>query len=355
MSADPILSTLSNLVSLYDGITEPETDHAMTVLLPAKIAKQLKLPETATIATQANIPNSLFVTYHSELIQQFTKLLGAQGSVSTIRVQYPGHIKTSGFEKQLLQTLCPQNGLIRFLEAKPATTRYLYCHVTYTAEADEKRMGIVSFIINETTKVTPIGIGDALFWKADRLPVEDPQAVSEAFLADFSQAIESTAARQIAANIENWRLKLDRAKARDEERLKTYYGTMIQEIQRRSRSEAGRLRQSRDAEDGDNLRELERITATAGELDRKLADLQERYALKVDASLYSVLIIELPTIHLQCELVRKKVKRHVTAIWNPFTKVVEPLCCERTGIPVREFYLDDSTAQIVSPTAWQQK
>jgi hypothetical protein len=116
MSADPILSTLSNLVSLYDGITEPETDHAMTVLLPAKIAKQLKLPETATIATQANIPNSLFVTYHSELIQQFTKLLGARGSVSTIRVQYPGHIKTSGFEKQLLQTLCPQNGLIRFLE-----------------------------------------------------------------------------------------------------------------------------------------------------------------------------------------------------------------------------------------------
>lgn len=347
MSADPILSTLSNLVSLYDGITEPETDHAMTVLLPAKIAKQLKLPETATISTQANIPNSLFVTYHSELIQQFTKLLGARGSVSTIRVQYPGHIKTSGFEKQLLQTLCPQNGLIRFLEAKPATTRYLYCHVTYTAEADEKRMGIVSFIINETTKVTPIGIGDALFWKADRFPVEDPQAVSEAFLADFSQAIESTAARQIAANIENWRLKLDRAKARDQERLKTYYGTMIQEIQRRSRS--------RDAEDGDNLRELERITATAGELDRKLADLQERYALKVDASLYSVLIIELPTIHLQCELVRKKVKRHVTAIWNPFTKVVEPLCCERTGIPVREFYLDDSTAQIVSPTAWQQK
>ncbi|MCU0550166.1 MAG: hypothetical protein MUC48_12520 [Leptolyngbya sp. Prado105] len=347
MSSDPILATLSNLVSLYEGIAETEDEHVMTVLLPAEIAKQLKLPETATISTQANVPDSLFVTYHSDLVQQFAALLGARGTVSAIAVQYDGYLKTTGFEKQVAQVLRPQNGLIRFREAMPATTRYLWCHVTYTAEADEKRVGMVSFIINETTKVTPINIGDALFWKSDQVPITNPEAIEPRSLAELPALIERAAATQVKDSLANWQLKLGRAKARDEERLRTYYGTMGQEIQNRIRS--------RQLEGEDKARELSRLAATTQELERKLADLQERYALKVDASLYSVLVIELPTVHLQCELVRKKIKRPITAVWNPFTKAIEPLCCERTGVPVEEFYLDDAAAQIIAPGAWHQK
>mgnify|MGYP001301525198 CR=1 FL=1 len=347
MSSDPLLGTLSNLVSLYGGITEDEDEHVMTILLPAAISNQLKLAETVTITTQANVPNSLFVTYHSDLVQQFSALLAQRGTVSAMSIQYEGYLKTTGFEKQLVQALRPQNGLIRLLVAKPETTRYLWCHVAYTAEADEKRVGMVSFIINETTKVTPISIGDALFWKSDQLPVANPAAFSERSLKIITPLIERTAGQQVKANLENWRMKLGRAKARDEERLKTYYSTMGQEIQNRIRS--------RRLEGEDRDRELARFTATNQELDRKLADLQERYALKVDASLYSVLVIELPTVHLECELVRKQRKRNITAVWNPFTKVIEPLCCERTGVPVEEFYLDDSAAQIIAPAAWHPK
>jgi hypothetical protein len=346
MSSDPILATLSNLVSLYDGIAEDEDEHVMTVLLPEAIAQQLKLPESSTIATQANIPDSVFISYHSELIQQFSTLLGQRGSVSAIAIQYEGYLKSTGFEKQLLQTLRPQNGLIRLLESKTATTRYLWCHIAYTAEADEKRVGMVSFMINELTRVTPIEIGDALFWKSDQIPVTNPEAISGRSLQDLIPLIERTAAQQVKVNLENWQMKLGRAKARDEERLNAYYSTMGQEIQSKMRS--------RIDQEGKE-RELARLTVTNQELERKLADLQERYALKVEASLYSVLVIELPTVHLECELVRKKIKRSVTAVWNPFTKVIEPLCCERTGVPVEEFYLEDSAAQIVAPGAWQMK
>jgi hypothetical protein len=347
MSSDPILSTLSQLVTLYDGIAEAESDHIMTVLLPATIAKQLKLPETVKLATQASVPDSVFVSYHSDLVQQFSVLLGHRGTVSAIAIQYEGYLKTTGFEKQLLQTLRPQNGLIRFLDAKPATTRYLWCHVSYTAEADEKRVGIVSFIINEQTRVTPIEIGDALFWKSDQLPVENPKAIPGQALQGLSALIEQAAAQQVKADLTNWQMKLARAQARDEERLRTYYSTISQEIQ-------NRLRSPRLDADG-QARERDRLAATNQELNRKLADLQDRYQLKVDAALYSVLVIELPTVHLHCELVRKKIKRSITAVWNPFTKVIEPLCCEKTGIPVEEFYLDDTAAQIISPAAWNRK
>ncbi|HEY9875023.1 MAG TPA: hypothetical protein V6D12_16420 [Candidatus Obscuribacterales bacterium] len=58
-------------------------------------------------------------------------------------------------------------------------------------------------------------------------------------------------------------------------------------------------------------KELARIEATQKELDRKLADIKERYALSVDAFLYSAMVIHLPTVHISCELVRKKAKRTV--------------------------------------------
>ncbi|MEC4813995.1 MAG: hypothetical protein SAK29_12085 [Scytonema sp. PMC 1069.18] len=347
MMSDPILSTLSKLVSLYDGVAEPDGDNQMMVLLSANIAKQLHLPEEVTLSTKADVPDSVFVTYHSELLSRFSSLLGNRGSVSAIAIDYDGYLKTTGFEKQLLQTLKPQNGLIRFLEAKPETTRYLWCHVAYTAEADEKRVGMVSFIINELTQVARVEIGNALFWESDRLPVEHPEAISERSVEEISNLIERTSAQLVQSDLENWLSKLARAKARDEDRLKIYYNTINQEINNRI--------QSRHLEGEDKEKELARMSATNKELERKLADLQERYALKVEASLYSVMVIHLPTVHIQCELVRKKIKRIVTAVWNPFTKLIEPLRCERSGVPVYEFYLDDTNAQIIAATTWNQK
>lgn len=125
--------------------------------------------------------------------------------------------------------------------------------------------------------------------------------------------IERTSAQLVQSDLENWLSKLARAKARDEDRLKIYYNTINQEINNRI--------QSRHLEGEDKERELARMEATNKELERKLADLQERYALKVEASLYSVMVIHLPTVHLRCEMVRKKTKRIVTALWNPFTKL----------------------------------
>ncbi|MDF5733263.1 MAG: hypothetical protein PUP92_36085 [Rhizonema sp. PD38] len=346
MMSDPILSTLSKLVSLYDGVAEPEGDDQIMVLLNANIAKQLQLPEELTLTTKADVPNSVFITYHSELLSRFSDLLSNRGSVSAIAINYDGYLKTSGFDKQIQQTLKPQNGLIHFLDASQQTTRYLWCHVAYTAEADEKRVGMVSFIINELTQVTPVDIGNALFWDSDRKPVENPEAFSSQSLEEIESLIERTSAQLVESDLLNWLAKLARAKVRDEERLKTYYNTISQEIHFRI--------QSRHLESENLQRELARRDATQAELERKLADLQQRYSLRVDASLYSVMVIHLPTVHIKCELVRKKTKRTIIAVWNPFTKVIEPLRCSVSGVPVYEFYLSDTDAKIIAPTAFNQ-
>jgi hypothetical protein len=343
--ADPILTTLSKLISLYDGVAETTGDRELTVLLTKSIAKQLELPEEVTLTTTADDSSSVFVSYNSDLLERFSNLLNQRGSFSAIKVAYQGYLKNTGFEKQLLQTLTPQNGLIRYLDAKPAPTRYLWCHVAYSAEADEKKIGMVSLLVNELTMVAPVSIGDALLWEDDRSTPTEMTSISPELAPVITELIERTASELIAVDLQNWQAKLDRAKHRDEERLNSYYQTISAEIRRRI--------VSRRLVGDDEAKELERIAATDRELETKLADLQARYAITVKASLHSILAIQLPTIHISCELVRKKHKRIVTAVWNPFTRIIEPLRCEESGLPVYSFYLDDISAKIIAPHAWK--
>lgn len=345
MTSDPILSTLAKLVSLHDGVAELDGEQALNVLLTENIALALEVSSETTFSTRADIPNSFFVTYHSELLKKFSDLLADRGHVTALGVKFDGYLKTTGFEKLLLQKLIPQNGLIRFLEAKPEITRYIWCHVAYTAEADEKRIGMVSFIINSLTGVTPVEIGDALLWESDRIPVDNQQIKATIPFDELSSLIEKQSARLIRAELENWHAKLTRARARDEERLHTYYGTISSEI-------CSKI-SSRQLMGEDKEKELARLDATNRELERKLADLKERYALNVEASLHRAMVLHLPTVHIHCTLQRKKAKRIVTAVWNPFTKIIEPLRCEISGEPVYDFYLDDRGAKIISPTCWR--
>jgi len=346
MISDPILAAIADLVYLEGGIAEPAEQQTLNILLTENIAKALELPEEISLSTQIDNPKSLFVTYHSDLLQKFSNLLGEKGLVASLGVQFTGHFKTSGFEKMITQTFIPQNGLIRFVEAEQKNTPYLWCHVAYSAEADEKRVGLISFFLNGLTGVAPVDIGDALLWEADRLTVDLEEQPRILPIEQLLPIIEQLSENTILEKLQHWSAKLGRAKVRDEERLRAYYGTISSEI--RHKINAKQL-----TEEAKNKEEL-RLAATEGELARKLADLEQRYAIQIDANLYSAMVIYLPTLHIQCELVRKKAKRIITTIWNPFTKNLEPLRCELSGETIYDFYLEDKEAKIIAPNYWKK-
>jgi hypothetical protein len=342
---DPIITTLEQVVSVYDGVAELVDEKTLNVLLPKEIAHSLHLEEETTFSTVINTPNSQFISYHSELLNRFSEILADLGSVTALGVKYEGYLKNIGFEKIIAQKITPQNGLIRFVEAKPEITRYILCNVAYTAFSNEKRIGMVSFIINELTGVTPIEIGDALFWESDKFAVDDDSLPQNMSSNELSKIIEKASASLIKSELENWLAKLHRARVRDEERLKSYYDTIRTEI-------ANKI-EHKGLEDAQKEKELARIQATNYELERKIADIEERYALSVSANLYSAIVLHLPTVHITCTLQRKKAKRDITLVWNPFTKLIEPLRCEISGEPVYDFYLDDKDARIIAPGRWQ--
>lgn len=340
MNDNPILAAIAQTISLKEGLAEFSSANTLEVVLPPEVADTLEVKEDVIFTTSAEERSGYFVTYNSEIFEKFEALLGESGYVAALGIKYEGHLKPSGFDKLVASSLHPQNGLIRFIEAKPALTPYILCNIAYTAAADEKRVGMTSFFINGITGCPGVDVGDALLWETDRIKVdfeENPIAISA---DELSRIIENTAKQAVNREIEPWKKSLERKKKRDTERLKNYYGEIATEIKTKI------YRKRLEGEDRE--KELTRIAATEKELERKQREMDEKYALSMESYLHSSLVIMLQTVRVECELKRKKNRRNVVAIWNPYTKEIEPLRCERFDVPVTSFYLGDSEAEILS-------
>lgn len=340
-----ILNTINQMVTLQDGVAEWTNSTSLEVLLPKKIASALKVGELVTFTTSADTNgSSYFVTYNSDILERFEGLLDNSGYVASFAVKYDGYLKQSGFEKLVTETLCPQNGLIRVLDAVPAITPYVLFNVNYTAEASEKRLGMVSFWVNGITGVTGVDLGDALLWTVDRIASPPPEEQTALNFEQLLQIGSQHSQQLIERELIPWRQKNQRQLQRDEKRITEYYQDIIREIKAKIKK--------RNLEGEEKEREKNRIEATRLELKRKIQDLHERSLIEVTAQLHSALIVWLQTVHINCQLIRKKQKREVVAVWNPYQKKVEPLRCEKSNNPVKSFYLTDESAQIVCPTVW---
>lgn len=339
-----ILNTINQMVAVQGGVAEWISARSLEVLLPKKIASALEVGELVTFTTSADTgSSSYFVTYNSDILRRFEGLLNS-GYVASYGVKYDGYLKKSGFEKLVTETLCPQNGLIRVNSAAPAITPYVLFNVDYTAEASEKRLGMVSFWLNGITGVAGVDLGDALLWTVDRRSspsIEDQEAINYPELLQIGlQHSEQLIERELIP----WQQKNTRQLQRDEKRITEYYQDIIGEIKAKIKK--------RKLEGEEKEGEKNRINATKLELKRKIKDLHERSSIEVTASLHSALIVWLQTVHINCQLIRKKQKREVVAVWNPYHKQVEPLRCEQSNNPVKSFYLSDESASIVCPTVW---
>lgn len=340
-----ILKTINQMVAQQGGVAEWTSAQSLEVLLPKKIASALKVGELVTFTTSADTNSSTyFVTYNSDILSRFEGLLDNSGYVASYGIKYDGYLKQSGFEKLVAETLRPLNGLIRVQNAVPAITPYVLFNVNYTAEASEKRLGMVSNWVNGVTGVTGVDLGDALLWTVDRIEspsIEEGTALNyEQLLQIGSQHSEQLIERELLP----WRQKNQRQLQRDEKRITEYYEDIIREIK-------GKIKK-RNKTGEEKEQEKNRIEATKLELKRKLFDLHERSLIEVTAQLHSALIVWLQTVHINCQLIRKKQKREVVAVWNPYQKQVEPLRCEKSNNPVTNFYLTDESATIVCPTVW---
>ena len=148
-----------------------------------------------------------------------------------------------------------------------------------------------------------------------------PHAAAADIAASYASAV-AAAEQRIAALARGFLARMDARLERDRKRLSEYYHALRREAdQKRQHARTTVAPDQADAAD----------RAVTLELRRKLAELDERYA--IDATLRPLIVIqtELPVLEVRLVVHRKQATREYAIYWNPLTKSFDPIRCTACG------------------------
>jgi hypothetical protein len=91
------------------------------------------------------------------------------------------------------------------------------------------------------------------------------------------------------------------------------------------------------------------------ELRRKLAELEERYAMRADLTTLGVVRCQLPVLAVDLEVTRKQSRRLHTVYWNSLLKTFEPLACARCGNTTTAPHFTDQEVDAICRGCWEQR
>lgn len=317
--SDPELLTFSqDLLVRHGGLIEPVEDRLLA-LLPPELARELALPEEAEIGSE-QAP----LLYGSPVLERFVAFATRDVPVAYGHIRVP-YLKKAGFEQLLGSELAFAGGQVRIGSRAEARTTYMVLTCRYVALSDERKEGLVQVGIHEPSGAIVPGLVEAF---EDLHPEYfEPGKTPPHFPVHLEKAVKSgirSARAIVEAELSDFLTSMQRRLRRDTRNTREYYEALKAEM------EAGldhpNLTDSQKAERRAKIADLPR------ELERKVADLEQKYQVRVTVSACAARRLLVDVVQLLLVLKYRKLQRSVSVTWNPVTKRLDPLVCERCGL-----------------------
>ncbi|MBI4639623.1 MAG: hypothetical protein HY731_02955, partial [Candidatus Tectomicrobia bacterium] len=260
---DELKRFIKGVLERSGGIVEEGAPEILEVILPRYRAEQLGVGEYVKIrlGQDGSTGDDLFVAYGSDLLHRLHDLIGQKGNVAACAVQTP-YLKQEGFEKEIAERFRFTNGKVELITLARGFASYLRLIFRYAAISDEKQEHLIETIVNEASLATPsellLRLQEAEI--TTEIPSSDEQ-IGRLSPAQVYQKACRVAKHLIEGDLREFQKSMERRLSRDLERIRDYYGTLVNEM--RERIEKRRLRESELEE------QLDRIRATWAELERK--------------------------------------------------------------------------------------
>lgn len=284
-------------------------------LLPRGVAETLRCLEILPLAADNASP--LPINLSSDFLDRVEPLVQEEPEVVSLRVP-SAYLKRSDMAEPVARAFTWLNARVRVQSTEPTRTEYHTWYFLATVDSADRWQQVVRVDVNASSGAQ-VSLPDMLDANAGlvepaELPVQYPST-------------QLTAVRAGLVRIENEsRLFVDRLEGqlgRDRQRLKDYYGALLLGDGKRS----GRRGVVEDA-----AQREAKVTAVRMELRRKLAELDERYACRLELTPLALVRMDCPALAVRCRVQRRSAARMHTVYWNPFSKELEPLCCSRCGM-----------------------
>lgn len=351
-SSNSLRDFAARLLNHEGVLIERIEPQGLELLAPAPVMQVLQIPELARLGFGMELPaNAERVGLESDWLERFGHLLGERGQ--TARVTLPVALpQLTNPERVVEHTVNLQNAVYRVVGVKPAWTRYLVMLFRVTAFSDEKRDGIIKLGFNLSNGSTLDAMVDELLSYAIEMAGTDdaspPPLLPAQLPPDWTPTqLKSRVARalpeRVEAHLAPFLKGMQRRLDRDLRRVHDYFNDLRTESLLRLRKHS--------AAETETTRERLRLEAIAREYGAKVADLQQKYALRVDVAWSQTLEVAMPVQRVEILIRRRKGERRITLDWNPLARKLDVPPCEYsyTQSPVR--LACDDRLHLTSPAA----
>lgn len=313
-----LIDTVAEILELSGAAVE-KSGARLEALLPETVSHTLHTNELIILYFNADHAqqDGELITFQSDFVDRLFVLMQETGNYAHLSLK-DLYLK-KGAKSLAEQRFTVLNGLGGSLDANERHLSYAKLNFKFTAVSDEKKEGLVSTIINEHTLADASAMASQLGWveSVESLHHLDlPCQPFHAIYAAACRAVEFTIHRELS----DFHKSLNRRLQRDIGRLTDYYGNLTAEIRRKieRRSLEGKEREGEES----------RIRATEMELQHKITDQREKYAMKINVEPVNLLRLFMPAIVVNFEVRFRKATRELPVVWNSLTKDFEAIPCQ---------------------------
>jgi len=314
--ADRLREFASRLLERRGAVVDwrAETDQGLA-LLPPEVAQTLGCLEILPLAADTDSP--LPVSLTSDFLDRVEPLVLAEPQVVCLRVP-EAYLKRSSMSEPVARAFTWLNARVRVQAAEPTRTEYHTWYFLATLDSADRWQQVVRVNVNASTGAE-VPLPDLM--DAGAAPVEPSDLPAEHPCTQLS-AVRAVL-RHLDPQSRPFVERLEGRLGRDRQRLQGYYRALLRDDSRRA---------ARRITEQDSAPKAAKAKAVELELRRKLVELDERYACRLDLTPLALVRMDCPALAVQCHVLRRSAGRTIPIFWNALTKELEPLCCSRCGV-----------------------
>jgi hypothetical protein len=325
----------------------------MVAVIPFSLAKELQVEEYERLAFDRRMagPHARVVDYDSPLLERFGRVVTTLGQIAYVPPP-PITLKSIDPGEIVDRTVTFSNGIVRDCRSEAGCAHYVGFVVQFELLADERISGLTEVWLNHTCWSVPRLEGFAARLLSPREGNVDAGAgmaavenVREMASAAWGRAAAVARAR-VETRLQDAIASLRRRRDRDFERLREYYEAIDQEIRRRARRARAR------SDEATVNAETSRLDATAQAFRGRVAELVDRYRVRVHLEPLATIVSTLPVHHVTARLLRRSASRTISLAWNPIDRALEAPACDGCGTAVSAATLCDDRVHLLCSACW---
>ena len=330
------------------GLIERPAYGLVDLLFPDEIAHRLGTKSLMRLAfteeTAAAHPEATHLTYGHPLLDEIEEDMRGRGLalrryVNQVRLERPGLFQL------IKDELAFPNAWLQPLEnvaEAPQICYYVRFNFKVALITDEKQEELASVLMSlhtgqpawelEAQEIMPLESEYRLRPMHEAPPAWRPELSlhSPERLAWLQEEAGRAVARKLAPAIEALQQRTARRLELDRARLEAFYDDTAADLERRLARTEDETRQA-------SLKE--KLTFTRAERERKLADVEAKYRLRLNLELINIVLISQPKIALRARVGNRYASTQLTFFWDPLLHRVEPPLCQVCGQPASWVYL----------------